>query len=388
MITTGVLGGTWRAWVTPWGAVEPWDGSAALEWAIAADDRWHVPAREAAVRQRRVDGTAVVETRVRVPDGDVVHRVYSVADHGGLTVVEVENASPLPIAVAFTRSDLLTPRPPSAPIEGVDLPAGSVAFPIGHRATLTVALRHTAPAAGALPAVPTASGAARGWSTIVDRAGRFLLPDDVLTEAVVAARSELALCGPADPEEAPAEFVVGVGQLVRMGERADPWLPEVARALESVGRNGPHDWLYAAALDAAAVVFATAGEQRALRDVGAVRAARPPAPELPSQPPPGGARLVAWVENTLGRGAVLLPGGLPPDWVGANFEVYGLPTGPASTVSYAVRWHGPRPAVLWEHDGEACRLTSPALAPEWATTEAKGEALWPAPAAVPGGRSI
>ena len=33
-----------RASVTPWGAVEPWDGGERLDWYVAADDRWHVPA--------------------------------------------------------------------------------------------------------------------------------------------------------------------------------------------------------------------------------------------------------------------------------------------------------------------------------------------------------
>src|SRR5262245_27376698 len=103
MITTGVVGRSWRASITPWGAVEPWDGSPPLDWWIAADDRWHVPSQEPAVRQQRLDGTAVVETRVRIPRGDAVHRVYSVGDAGGLTIVEVENESPLPIAVAFSR---------------------------------------------------------------------------------------------------------------------------------------------------------------------------------------------------------------------------------------------------------------------------------------------
>ena len=70
MITTGVIGAQWRATVTPWGGIEPNDGTPALQWHIAADDRWHSPEREPAVRQTRLEGTAVVETRVRIPDGD------------------------------------------------------------------------------------------------------------------------------------------------------------------------------------------------------------------------------------------------------------------------------------------------------------------------------
>ena len=64
-----------------------------LNWFVAADDRWHVPAVEPTVRQQRLAGTPVTETRVRVPHGDVVHTVYSCADAGGVTVIEVVNES-------------------------------------------------------------------------------------------------------------------------------------------------------------------------------------------------------------------------------------------------------------------------------------------------------
>ncbi|HZB42412.1 MAG TPA: hypothetical protein VE487_15675, partial [Ilumatobacter sp.] len=110
-VTTGVVGRRWRASVTTWGAIEPWDGSPPLDWYVAADDRWHVPRHEPAVRQARVDGTPVTETRVRVPGGDVVQTVYSCADAGGVTVIEVVNESSLPVAIAFDRRNVLTERP-------------------------------------------------------------------------------------------------------------------------------------------------------------------------------------------------------------------------------------------------------------------------------------
>ncbi|MCB0980560.1 MAG: hypothetical protein H6513_00405 [Acidimicrobiaceae bacterium] len=380
MVTTGVLGGRWRATVTPWGGLVPWDGSPPLNWFVAADDRWHVPAEEAAVRQQRVDGTPVVETKLRIPNGDAVQRVYSVADHGGLAVVEVENQSPLPIAVAFDRGDLLTALPPTAPIEGISLPEGSIAVPVGHRATVTVVLRHQAPEAGPLPPLPPVAGVVRGWTTIIERAGRYLLPDQALCERIAAARSELALAGPDHPDDDPSGFVIGVGQLVRMGEEADPWLPDVAAALEVAGRSGPHDWAFGAALAAAERVFASVDDRRAVRDVGALRAAagRQQAGR-PDAAPEGGARLVAWAELALADGAVLLPMGLPADWVGTNFEAYSVPTGPASSVSFAVRWHGARPALLWEQKGEPVELSAPLVAPAWRSADAKGETLWPAP---------
>ena len=71
---------------------------------------------------------------MRIPDGDAVQRVYSVADDGGLTIIEVTNESTLPIAVAFTGGGLLSRRPPtSMPPQGIDLPADAVIHPIGHQ---------------------------------------------------------------------------------------------------------------------------------------------------------------------------------------------------------------------------------------------------------------
>ena len=88
----------------------------------------------------------MVETRVSIPGGDAVQRVWSVADGPGLTLVEIFNDSPLPIAVALTRPDLMTNRPPTAvPIDGIDLPADSVLLPIGHRPHGAARSRTTGP---------------------------------------------------------------------------------------------------------------------------------------------------------------------------------------------------------------------------------------------------
>lgn len=76
-----------------------------LDWWIGADDRWHLPAREAAVRQRLVDDAPVVETLVRIPGGDAIHRAYGfrAPRPGGdeWVAVEIENHTPVPFAVAL-----------------------------------------------------------------------------------------------------------------------------------------------------------------------------------------------------------------------------------------------------------------------------------------------
>jgi hypothetical protein len=383
VITTGVLGHDWRACVTPWGAIEPWPGSGErLDWWVAADDRWHVPADEATVRQVRVEGTAVTETRVRVPRGDVVQHVYTVADAGGITVVEVTNESTLPVAIAFGRRDVLTERPiVDVPIEGIDLPAGAFALPLGHQASFRIGIPHVGTGTNApLPAaLPPVAQVARGWLTITDRASRFALPDGelaaTLAAAVTAERCELALGAIPSAAGDAAGYAVALGELVRMGESPDPWLPELVDAVEQLGAR--ESWESDVALAAAGRVLALADESRASRDLQRIVARR--AGSARPARPPAGPLSIAWLEAGLALGGALLPEGFPGDWLGQSIEVYGVPTGPRSAVSYAVRWHGPRPAVLWEQTGEPVELTAPTVAPAWRTPELTGEALWPEP---------
>ena len=53
--------------------------------------------------------------------------------------------------------------------------------------------------------------------------------------------------------------------------------------------------------------------------------------------------------------AWLMPRSFPRAWLGVDFEAHGLAIGLASTLSFAIRWHGGRPAVLWEGAGNRCR---------------------------------
>ncbi|HKH04469.1 MAG TPA: hypothetical protein VKA65_04850 [Acidimicrobiales bacterium] len=79
-----------------------------------------------------------------------------------------------------------------------------------------------------------------------------------------------------------------------------------------------------------------------------------------------------------GAGGLALSSLVPEAWLGQGWEVHDAPTA-AGRLSYAVRWHGDRPAILWDldrHPGTGpVRLTAPGLDPTWSTTEARGEAL-------------
>ncbi len=94
----------------------------AVDWWVGAEDRWHLAGQEASVRQHLVDDTPVVETAMHVPGGDVVHRAYAVRDRGptgddaDLLVVEIENRSAVPVALAL----VVGPFDPYAAALGAD----------------------------------------------------------------------------------------------------------------------------------------------------------------------------------------------------------------------------------------------------------------------------
>ncbi len=420
-ITIGVTGLPPRWSVSAWGALTAWgaDAAPALDWFVAADDRWHVPANEPTVRQSRIEGSPVVETRLRVPDGDAVQRVWAVPERGGMVVVEFENESPMPFAVAVTGAGLVTERPPAdVPVQGIELPDDAIVLPVGHRASVRVVVPGPDGLSGeslaSLPALPPMLAVARGWTRVAEQASRVVLPDEALAEALVAARCDLLLEGPVDADEDPVGFLLDVAELVRCGDAADAWLMDVVEPAERVARlssgesarwfrrgrgerpsDAPNVAETVDALAGARFVAARAGDDRAAADIDRMieRVANKSNDEASADAIRSLAdlrrdasvgRFVRSVERRLASDGVLLPGGIPTGWVGSNFEVHGVPIGgvgsSATTVSFALRWHGERPAVLWEqHGGTPLTLTAPDSAPDWSTDEAAGETLWPAP---------
>lgn len=405
--TIGVTGSRRRWTVTPWGAVRAWDddgapGAGALDWFVAADDRWHTPADESTIRQRRVEGAPVLETRVRIPEGDVIQRVWAVTDHDGVVLVEFENASPLPIAIAVHGDHIVTERPPaSVPVEGIELPDDTIVLPIGHHSTVRLAL-------GAMSSVPTGSPAltvARGWTRIVEQASRLVLPDPAVGESVTAARCDLLLHGPVDVGDDPVGFLLDVGELVRCGDPAADWLVEMVEPAEQLAASGRSRFLGRGAaepLDAEAHdalvavrrVAHAAGDERASDDVDRMLAKLPSPPEEPAASladlrrgrtgDSSVGRYVRRIERRLAADGDLLPGGIPTGWLGADFEVHGIPTASDAAVGFAVRWHGERPAVLWEQSGATQHLTARSVDPEWSTEATSGEGLW----AIPGNATL
>jgi hypothetical protein len=90
------------------------------------------------------------------------------------------------------------------------------------------------------------------------------------------------------------------------------------------------------------------------------------------------------VDEALEPGTLTLLPVVPLSWYGQSVDVHDLPTR-HGTLSFALRWHATRPALLWEltrRPGDPdtpVRLTVPGLDAAWSSTAASGEALLAAP---------
>jgi hypothetical protein len=377
------------------GLVSPEGLGWVLDWRIGADDRWRMPQRETAVRQSLVDEMPVACTAMRVPGGDAVSHAYGLPDAGGLVVIEITNASPAPFVIALVvrgarsvalvdttvvidrRAGLLLPRVPSrwsvtrggstdvevcggsareGPFPATRDRAGRVeaAFllPVPHRASVRAAV-----AAGAesspvdLRGLPGPDDAVRGWQAQLARGMRIDVPDPRATRAITAARAQVVLAA-----------------------QASRCSGATLTALEDWGFDDEFE---------AAWRHAGGRARRAARS----RPARPPRADeldmlLAHAHAPGPLAAVAAELLVCMRGLVVweAPDGLlvllaelPPEWRGRPIEVHGAPTR-AGRLSYAVRWHGDRPALLWSAP-PGVRLCAPGLDADWSSDEQRGEAL-------------
>lgn len=497
--TIGNLDSPLRGLVDPAGLVTIEGATWSLDWWIGAEDRWHLPCREVAVRQALTSGSPVVETRLRVPSGDAVHRAYAArsADGSEALVIEVENQSKIPFAVALAlrphtqervgRIDAIeldgsrllvdgqvavvlakspgrvalsdarsgdaaavvfagdaAPVGPASVSCREGLAQGALLFPLAHTATLRVVLPLSAGAGSTDPAAyPAAAQVASGWSTHAGGGTRIEVPDRRLRDAVAASTRHLLL-GQGSPEVAAALDLMGfpseaarllAGDTIQLARTDAPgaalhavtrhWelthdaafaravVDLVAALVARLGRTPPDDGAVGRrALAGAGALLAAAGERRAAEDVRVVAVAAGvgggAAPELGALLTSASStwtwasarsghdltanatlvtlvrdQLVTELDSSLALGPIV-----PDSWLGQGWEIHGAPTS-HGRLSYAIRWHGDRPAVLWElepHPHVAplapVTLTAPALDPAWSTTRGSGEALL-APVAIP-----
>ena len=327
----GIRGGGWNAIVNERGSIRLNDGSPVLDWHIAADDRWHDPSTEPSVRQTRRAGVPVIETRLRIPGGDAIQRVYSVADAGGLVVIEITNESTLPIAVAFTRPDVISSRTPSPRgAQGIELPAGSVVFPVAHGSTLRVALGAAMLVANAVAnatsnvdveRLPSFEQLQKGWLKAVEQAGYVIVPEGAVAPLVARLRSDAlilsgheiedwAIGAGGDCANDPVAYILTLQELLRMGEKLNSEPAQIrvdhaarlAQCVETLLKDNKKalilPWDVERALFAAQFAFARMGESRAADDVAAAQLRM----SIGAEPPnvmPTDIRAIAWVEEKM-----------------------------------------------------------------------------------------
>ena len=147
-VTLGVAGMSWWAEMSTDGTLLVSDDMRTLGFHVAAEDRWHHAISDPGVRRSRLEGTPVVETRMRVPNGDIVQTVYATAHRGGMVVVDYYNDSPLPVAIGIDRGDVVIESMSAVgSVAGADLGADAVTISLGHHSHTRVALtRHGVPA--------------------------------------------------------------------------------------------------------------------------------------------------------------------------------------------------------------------------------------------------
>jgi hypothetical protein len=379
---------------------------APFAWQVAASDRWHDPRGAASVRQRTIDGTPVVETKLAVPGGDIVSRAYAVADQGGALVCEFENRSSAAVVVAVPMRHASTSASGAgtAP-HGVEMGSDARAFPLAHSSTVRFAWPASRPRWGRarrldVASLASADAVVRGWVNACEKASRVSFAAQVLA----AARCTMLLAAAREIDELfandPVLAVLCVAERVRMGEPAGAWLDEVVLAAEAVARSHTapplasrtlssgalsSGVLSSRALSAAVRVLSLAGEDQAAHDAsmlwrGFADTSHAPDDSATLSPLARAVADAAAIEARLVRAvspdeARIFADGIASSLRGANFEAHGLPAGPLHRVSLAVRWHGENAALLWEVDGPpGLRLTS-GVDSRFATSEPRGEAL-------------
>ena len=405
------FGAACKASVNAWGDLY-FNGKERLRWFVAADDRWYRPSRETTVRQRQLSNVPVIETRIKVPGGDAVHRIYGVADFGGVVVVEIYNDSSLPFAVAFDRSDIAMMREPSpAGVQGIDLPGQSVVFPVGHHASLRVAVAIDGDSrrisARQVEKLPSFEQVERGWLSALQVSSRVDVPEPSWGQALTIARCELLLSAAADgdmtkPDFDPVDFLLETAERSRLGENFEvaPDVSPVAAASEQIVRDCAKrkqlTWVEDRALLSAGMFLHRVGERRAVQDLNRAwsKLVQVVAPGADIGGSPGASRIefgqikkmssvrqIAWVEsqlvaNNLDRSVNVCPRGIDQAWVGANFECHNLMATPEHSVSFAVRWHGDKPALLWEvHGPSPVKVVATAIDDSFVSAEMRGETL-------------
>ncbi|HVV36450.1 MAG TPA: hypothetical protein VHC63_07575 [Acidimicrobiales bacterium] len=339
------------------------EGGWRVEWWVGGDDQWHVPAASTSRRQRVVDLSPVVETAIRVPGGDVVWRAAAVADaEGGAIALEFHNTATIPVAIGVALvapDDIAEPR--SRPSLHFTAPARAAAADVGVE-LLVHPVSHTTlwrASIGASPPdnLPPLDAVARGWHVMTRQGASIVTGDATVDDALAVARASLLL------------HAGGIRALRHRALGAP-----VATALTLLGHESE--------AEALRVDARVRPRRRGLPIVTDI------APDLITDPlvlfddPAAAAATVSavrsqLVDDTQRRVVTVFPNADPAAWRGRSVDVANLPTN-RGPVSFALRWHGDHPALLWEAPPKVS-VRAPAFDPDWSSTEPSGEVLLGAP---------
>jgi len=259
------------------------------------------------------------------------------------------------------------------------------------------------------------SGVAAGWRSVTASALQIDVPDTELVTAWRRVICDLVLAaGSTDPIAAgEGAWWLDVAGLHREADRARATVVAAALDLELTGeaavvalralasrelRTGEPSGLDELAGPLAAAAGASLDQGTANLVAAALEPHRPKAAEdarrlaetltianwaAATRVADGAARVIDLIVDGSGPdGPVALLPEVPDLWLGQSIDVRGLVT-LAGTISFSVRWHGERPAVLWERTSgpfdQATEISFPGLDPGWSSGELSGEALLVAP---------
>jgi hypothetical protein len=231
--------------------------------------------------------------------------------------------------------------------------------------------------------VPSARHVVQGWRRRVELGPRLVVPDDAFTEALVAARCRVLLDDPPSIADDLGGAVVVASERHRLREPNELAAADLAPALARWGRAHRREaelaWTDAVMLERAAELLDAAAEHRGADDCRRLVARRRVG--TLADDAPAGPWFGPWLERALVmpvEGAVELLAGLRADWFGQPVEAHDVPVA-RDTVGFALRWHGARPALLWECSATR-QLRCSRLDASWSTDRARGEALLGSPA--------
>ena len=347
-------------------------------------------AKGGAIRRISVDG------RRMLVDGETA----LVVDREPGRYAMVDAAADLWETVTGGRAVIAAPEPVRCRIGAA---AGALVVPLPHRS----ALRFAVPAGDLVdnPSVvfPSAERVTAGWAGRLADAATVDLPDQSLAATAHRNLVDLMLADPTPagavelcrwglPRRAvecllhsdgpPGDRLVAAAWLWALGRQPGWFSGPGGIPLEDLVRSAGDVPTARWALARMSGLFSALGDTRAAADAGRLVEVEGPPDLVATDVAATSLRDLADRLARISMDGLDLLVDVPDSWLGGGVEVHDLAT-PHGRLGFAIRWHGDRPALLWElerHDDGPVVLRVPGLDTAFSTVEATGEVLLSAPA--------